>query len=286
MTSSTDGYSSTLGGVSSSILEQGKSLLEKVFGGRRVLGGEPLPDFTLCKDRPTTPATLTVPAALPFRHPVFDQFFQDVSLQVETEHVEPAAVAVFRDLHHWHTYKPVATRKTRVEVLPWVKKIRQKRRQILMADVVSYAASLTSPIGKVFDRETIVVNSRPLHKSACAPPQASLGNSNRNRGGSRLVGVRGKERALLTSQQLREEKAQTKRNDVLRLWAEKCAEFENDKDLVMCYLKAQEFQNPRFPGSHAVVRPPGRPGITSDDAAGDKSTVIVYSVVLWSINWG
>ncbi|RSL81538.1 hypothetical protein CDV31_017023, partial [Fusarium ambrosium] len=107
-------------GVSSSILEQGKSLLEKVFGGRRVLGGEPLPDFILCKDRPTTPATLTAPAALPFRHPVFDQFFQDVSLQVETEHVEPAAVAVFRDLHHWHTYKPVATRKTRVEVLPSV----------------------------------------------------------------------------------------------------------------------------------------------------------------------
>jgi hypothetical protein len=242
-------------GVSSSIFEQGKSLREKVFGGRRALSRGPLPGFALCKDRPIAPATLTVPAALPFSHPVFDQFLQDVSLQEETEHVEPAAVAVFRDLHHWHTYKPVHTRKTRVEVLPWAEKIRQKRRQRLLADVVTYAASLTSLIGKVFDRETIVVNSRPLHKSACALPKASLGDSNRNGGGSKLVGVRGKERALLTSQQLREEKVQTKRNDVLRLWAEKCAEFENDKDLVMCYLKAQEFQNPRFPGSHAVVRP-------------------------------
>ncbi|KAL6355099.1 hypothetical protein LRP88_11516 [Fusarium phalaenopsidis] len=188
-------------------------------------------------------------------HPVFDQFLQDVSLQVETEHVDPAAVAVFRDLHHWHTYKPVATRKTRVEVLPWVEKIRQKRRQRQMADVVSYVASLTSSIGKVFDRETIVVNSRPLRKSAYAPPKASLDNSNRNGGGNKMVGVGGKERALLASQQLREEKAQTKRNDVLRPWAEKCAEFENDKDLVMRYLKAQEFHDPRFSGNHAVVRP-------------------------------
>ncbi|KAJ4309438.1 hypothetical protein N0V84_011507 [Fusarium piperis] len=196
-------------GVSPSILEQGKSLREKVFHDRTA----------------------------------------DVSLQVETEHVDPAAVAVFRDLHHWHTYKPVATRKTRVEVLPWAEKIRQKRRQRQMADVVSYAASLTNSIGKVFDRETIVVNSRPLRKSAYAPPKASSGNSSRNEGGSRMVRVRGKELALLASQQLREDKAQTKRNDVLRLWAEKCAELENGKDLVMCYLKAQEFQD------HAVVRP-------------------------------
>ncbi|RSL80080.1 hypothetical protein CEP52_017441, partial [Fusarium oligoseptatum] len=242
-------------GVSSSILEQGKSLREKVFGGRKVSSGGPLPRFALCKDRPTTPATLTVQVVLPFSHPVFDQFLQDVRIQEGTEHVEPAAVTVFRDLHHWHTYKPVATRKTRVGMLPWVEKIRQKRRQRLMADVISYAASLTSSIGKVFNRETIVVNSRSLHKSACAPPKASLGNDNQNGGGGKLVGVRGKERALLASQKLREERAQTKRNDVLRLWAEKCAEFENDKDLVMCYLKAQEFQNPRFPGSHAVVRP-------------------------------
>ncbi|RSL40666.1 hypothetical protein CEP54_016052 [Fusarium duplospermum] len=194
-------------------------------------------------------------AALPFSHPVFNEFLQGVSVQEEAEHVEPAAAAVFQDLHHWHTYKPVATRKTRVEVPPWVEKLRQKRRQKLMADVTLYAASLTSSTGKVFDRETIVVNSCPQHKSACVVPKASLGNSSRNGGGSKMVGARGKERALMASQQLREEKAQTKRNDVLRLWAEKCAEFENDKDLVIRYLKAEEFQNSRFPGSHAVVRP-------------------------------
>lgn len=136
---------------------------------------------------------------------------------------------------------------------------RDARGRWQMADIVSYAASLTSSISKVFDRETMVVNSRPLRKSACVPTKASLGNSGRNGGGSEMVRKRGKECALLASQQVREEKAQTKRNDVLRLWAEKCAEFEaefeNDMDLIMCYLKAQEFQNPRSPGSHAAVRP-------------------------------
>ncbi|RSL77716.1 hypothetical protein CDV31_017313 [Fusarium ambrosium] len=172
--------------------------------------------------------------------------------QEEAEHVEPAAAAVFQDLHHWHTYKPVATRKIRVEVPPWVEKLRQKRRQKLMADVTLYAASLTSSTGKVFD---LVVNSCPQHKSACVIPKANSGNSNQNGRASKLIEVRGKERALLVSQQLAEKKAQAKGRDVLRLWSEKCTEFENSKDLVICYLKAQEFQRPRSPGSHPKVRP-------------------------------
>ncbi|RSL77738.1 hypothetical protein CDV31_017312, partial [Fusarium ambrosium] len=143
----------------------------------------------------------------------------------------------------------------RVEVPPWAEKLRQKRHQKLMADVTLYAASLTSSTGKVFDRETIVVNSCPQHKSACVVPKASSGNSNQNGRGSKLSVVRGKERALLVSQQLMEKKAQAKGRDVLRLWSEKCTEFENSNDLVICYLKAQEFQRPRSPGSHPKVRP-------------------------------
>ncbi|KAM5352390.1 hypothetical protein ACJ41O_005113 [Fusarium nematophilum] len=199
-----------------------------------------------------------VPAALPFSHDALDDLLRDVKVKEKREVTNPTAKLVFNDLMHWHVCKPVNTCKTntRDKVPAWVEKRRQRQTQRRMADVISYAASLTNSNGKVFHRETIVVNPRgPKQGSSKAGPKPATGKLTQIKGAKKAPKKGGKESALLAAQKLNEEKALVKRNDALRLWAKKCVEFESHPNSINRYLKALEFQYPQSPGSHESVRP-------------------------------
>ncbi|KAF4466491.1 dead deah box helicase [Fusarium albosuccineum] len=274
------------------IIEQAKDLYSVVFG-QSMNGKEPFAALKASEEDQPSASLPTVPAALPFNHSVLNEFLEDVKVKEAVEDVDPAAEVVFKDLRHWHAYKPVTTWKTRDKVPPWLEKLRHKRHQRRMADVISYAASLTNSIGKVFDRETIVVGAQPKPKPIHHGLKTTTSHGKQTKGGKQATKKGGKESALLAVRELNEEKALAKRNDVLRLWSEKCGEFESTKSLVKRYLKAQEFLSSRSPGSHISVRPEvslylchilGKIWDQTREHAGQNSPQGLYLVsMLW--NW-
>jgi hypothetical protein len=187
--------------------------------------------------------------ALPFSHPILDDFMKDVKIKETQEIVDPAAEIVFEDLRHWHAHKLVNTFKSREKIPDWLEKRWKKKMQWRMADAITYSASLTNSVGKAFDRETIVVGSKSKQK---------LGPSSKAiqfKGSKQKPGKGGKHNALLQAQKLSDQKAQAKLNDTLNLWQGKLREFENAKSLIDRYLRALDFQSERSPGSHIAVRP-------------------------------
>jgi hypothetical protein len=238
------------------IVDRGKTLSAMVFGQRSMNGPR---IFTALKasesNLPLVPPR-TVPTVLPFNHPILQEILEDVWVQEVPEDVDPVAEAVFQDLRHWHTYKPVNTsaRTTHDKVPVWLESLRRKRHQRQMADVILYAASLSNSIGKVFSRETIVVGAVAKQKSAQAGLNANADSGRQAKTGNQSARG-GKQEALLAACALNEKKALARQNDALRLWAMKCAEFENTENPVKRYLKALDFLSDRSPGSHVSVRP-------------------------------
>ncbi|KIL83699.1 hypothetical protein FAVG1_13092 [Fusarium avenaceum] len=149
------------------VVDRGKTLAAMVFR-KKSMNSHRL--FTSLKasesNLPLVPLR-TVPTVLPFNHPILQEILEDVWVQEVPEDVDPVAEAVFQDLRHWHTYKPVNTsaRTTLDKVPVWLEGLRRKRHQRQMADVTLYAASLSNSIGKVFSLETIVVGAVAKQKS-------------------------------------------------------------------------------------------------------------------------
>ncbi|RGP77383.1 dead deah box helicase [Fusarium longipes] len=210
------------------IIERGKALSAMVFG-QRTMNNRSL--FTALKPSETYQLPIspphTVPSVLSFSHPVFEEILEDVSVKEVSEDVDPAAELVFQDLRHWHSYKPLNTsaRTTHDKVPVWLENQRRKRHQKQMADVISYAASLSNSIGKTFSRETVVVNNLVNQRTAHTALNANS-NSGRQAKASHQSVRGGKKKALLAASALNEKKALARQNDALHLWATKCAEFE------------------------------------------------------------
>ncbi|RGP72272.1 dead deah box helicase [Fusarium sporotrichioides] len=144
------------GDVPSGILEHAHALYNETFRGRDPEVKQPFATLKSFKGSRPTPKAEKNLTALPFSHPVLEDFLKDVRIGESEEIQDPSAELVFEDLRHWHANKHVNQLKGRERYPIWVEKNRQKRMQLRMADVVSYAASLTSSAGKTFNRETIV----------------------------------------------------------------------------------------------------------------------------------
>lgn len=102
-------------------------------------------------------------AVLPFSHPVLDNFFSGVSLKTSSAPDRPISTDIFREVSHWHNAKRKLGGRAKPRPLDfWAR----KRNQRLMADTISYAASLSGGSGAVIKPETIfVVTSAPAEKA-------------------------------------------------------------------------------------------------------------------------
>ncbi|KAH6977816.1 hypothetical protein EDB82DRAFT_567453 [Fusarium venenatum] len=238
------------------IVDCGKTLSAMVFGQRSMNGPRLFTTLKVSESNLPLVPPRTVPTVLPFNHPILQEILEDVWVQEVPEDIDPVAEAVFRDFHHWHTYKPVNTSAatTHDKVPVWLESLRRKRLQRQMADVILYAASLSNSIGKVFSRETIVVGTVTKQKSAHVRLDGNT-DSERQTKISNQSARGGKQEALLAACELNEKKALARQNNALSLWAMKCAEFQNTENPVKRYLKALDFLSDRSPGSHVSVRP-------------------------------
>ncbi|KAF4458030.1 hypothetical protein F53441_184 [Fusarium austroafricanum] len=240
------------GEVSPKILEHAQTLYTETTRGLNWDAGTPFAKVQPWKDLHLSSEVVKDLTALLFSHPILNDFMKDVKIKETQEAVDPTAELAFEDLKHWHSYKPVINFTGREKIPTWLEKRRQKHMQWRMADVTSYAASLTNSVGKTFHRETIVVNSqskpRPGVSSKSLQPKGAEGPRQKS-------GKGGKQSALLEAQKLSDQKAQAKLKDVLSFWHGKCSEFEASGSLIDRCLKALDFQSDRSAGSHVAVRP-------------------------------
>ncbi|KAL3608254.1 hypothetical protein FPOAC2_03248 [Fusarium poae] len=239
------------GAVPSGILEHARVLYNETFRGWDREVKQPFATLKSSKGSRPPPKAEKDLTALPFSHPVLESFLKDVEIGESEDTQDPNAELVFEDLRHWHAYKLVTQTKVRERLPVWFEKARQKKMQRRMAEVISYAASLTSLTGKTFNRETIVASSQPKPKQSIAT-STKIAKPKHHK---QKPGKGGKHNALLEAQKRNDEKMKAKLMDILNHWRDKYNEFEKVNSPIDRYLRALDFQSTGSSGGHDAVKP-------------------------------
>ncbi|KPM36666.1 putative helicase [Neonectria ditissima] len=222
--------------VSETIAKKAKDLWKEVVGNNAVYSDA---DFDVAS-RSSMPAPSlsdsekTSPTILAFDHPAFNKFLGDITVEEVQETANSAAGVVFEDLEHWHRNKPVNS-------LPRPGFFAKRQNQRQMADIITYAESLQSGGGKILEREPIVVRTRTAQNKGAKPLPVKDSQKKGGKKPGRKGAKGGKENALKVAQEIQDRKIQDKRDSAIRLWVERCAEFQKDPNLASRYLKAQKF---------------------------------------------
>lgn len=104
-------------------------------------------------------ATVSHSAILPFSNPTFDNHLVSINISVAKPQPPKAEMArIFQEVTHWHNVKRRLDPKAGQTVSAKEKFWALKRNQYFMAEMLSYAASLTNASGKALDPETITVS--------------------------------------------------------------------------------------------------------------------------------
>lgn len=234
------------------IIETWRHLWSVFRSGADASFPEHLPDLMHSEDEPFLRDSDGVQvSALPFNHPVLNDFLQDIKLKESQGTQDKSSKAVFEDLHHWHNTKPLLpTRK--IERLGF---FARKKRQTLLASIVAYSASLTNAKGKVIDPEIIVVKkdaatSDAKNKMAIANTEKANKDKENKKSQSKKPGRQGnkpggKESALRAAEEVRLKKDSNKQNNTTVLWNKTCRELEKEHSLLARYLKALVFLTER-----------------------------------------
>ncbi|KAL9635425.1 MAG: hypothetical protein Q9204_002631 [Flavoplaca sp. TL-2023a] len=105
---------------------------------------------------PSPPNQMTI---LPFSHFVFDKHLQPINITIQaSRNPSGRSAKVFQEVSHWHNAKRRLDPKA-IHMLSDRDKMRAMRRnQFFMAEMASYAASLTGVTGKILEPELITVS--------------------------------------------------------------------------------------------------------------------------------
>ncbi|KAL8648795.1 MAG: hypothetical protein Q9226_005845, partial [Calogaya cf. arnoldii] len=107
----------------------------------------------------SSPAETDQMTIMPFSHFVFDKHLQTISITVQpSKNISGRSAKVFQEVSHWHNAKRRLDPRA-AHVLSDRDKMRAMRRnQFFMAEMASYAASLTGVTGKILEPELITVS--------------------------------------------------------------------------------------------------------------------------------
>ena len=95
---------------------------------------------------------------LPFTSPVFDRHLASIQISVAGNRApRPESARIFQEVTHWHNAKRKLDNKSYKEQSVREKSRGLRRNQFFMAEMLSYAASLTNSAGKSLDPEVITV---------------------------------------------------------------------------------------------------------------------------------
>lgn len=195
-------------------------------------------------------------AVLPFSNPVFDKHLEPVHLKIDEAVADQQTYTshrIFQELTHWHNAKkPIIVKAppTRAEEKAafWA----AKRNQLFMAEMRTYAASLTNAVGKSLEPESIIVGA--TKPSGSNTPKAGLqspadsdgddsgastpkgkpapkkGGAGGKSGGKTAAKNAGKQAMLAQIAESKAKKEESAGGKVVSAWQLVCKNFQADSD--------------------------------------------------------
>ena len=186
---------------------------------------------------------------LPFANEVFDKHLAPVHLKVAKSDgkVDSTSAKIFREVSHWHNSKPLQSKGGPVVKDEKAAKKANRRNQFFMAEMTTYAASLTNAVGKALEPETIIVGSSkpstPVPSRPGTPSQDPADRKGKKQGGK--PGGKNKNQAkqdmlanIAASSKRKEEDTVEKQ---IKAWVGFCDSLEKQADLTSRYEKAKKY---------------------------------------------
>lgn len=147
-------------------------------------------------------STLGALSILPFSNPVFDKHLTSINLRVEApKPSDRQSARIYQEVSHWHNAKrrldPKQGQQTPASAKDKARSL--KRDQRFMAEMQSYAASLTNAAGKALEPEIVTVSDPKGSKTTVGKENDGTGSTNkRSQGAKAQTNRRGAEkRAML-----------------------------------------------------------------------------------------
>lgn len=176
---------------------------------------------------------------LPFTNDVFDEHLKPIQLDVSRAggKADATSATIFREVTHWHNQRSLNS-KTKV-VAPKDPKIAKKalrRNQFFMAEMTSYAASLTNAVGKALDPETITLGdkSKSIPSIENKRPKQQQKQSTKNVNASKQAML-----ADIAASSKRKDEESAKQ--LYQAWGVFCDGLEKQIDLASRYNKARQY---------------------------------------------
>lgn len=211
------------------------------------------------------PDVCTSSKVLPFSNEVFDAHLSPINLQVENNEAEEPSVAsqkIFKEISHWHNANRAMDQKgTIFNKNPYQAERAARRNQLFMAEMRTYAASLTNAVGKSLDPETVVVGSNdPVSTSSIdhdvRPSTQANPRKDKPKGGAKAAKKNANKEALLAKAAAEKMKKNDATNEkFLVAWRNSCKDFDNIANPVLRYRKVHTFSLKSQSSWRAIIGP-------------------------------
>ncbi|KAH7396308.1 DEAD/DEAH box helicase-like protein [Pyrenochaeta sp. MPI-SDFR-AT-0127] len=186
-------------------------------------------------------------SVLPFANDVFDKHLSPIRLDVSRSggKADSTSATIFREVSHWQSQRSL-NQKSRVipEKDPKIAKKALRRNQFFMAEMTSYAASLTNAVGKVLDPETITLGdkSKSTVAKSLAPAQVLENKRPKQQQNKSSKNINAAKQAMMadiaaTSKRKDEDSAK----QLYQAWSVFCDGLEKQVDLPSRYNKARQY---------------------------------------------
>ncbi|KAJ4411487.1 hypothetical protein N0V91_001271 [Didymella pomorum] len=191
---------------------------------------------------------------LPFANEVFDKHLAPVHLKVAKSDgkIDSTSAVIFREVSHWHNSKPLQSKSGPVVKDEKAAKKALRRNQFFMAEMTTYAASLTNAVGRALEPETIYVGASaskpntPLPSRPGTPTQDPADKKGKKSGGKPGGKSGGKNKNSAKQEMLANIAATSaKKNEdsaekQIKAWVVVCEGLEKQTDLTARYEKAKK----------------------------------------------
>ncbi|KAF1954271.1 P-loop containing nucleoside triphosphate hydrolase protein [Byssothecium circinans] len=191
-----------------------------------------------------TPDASASYAVLPFSNSVFDPHLAPIQLAVDRSgEVAPATASqIFREVSHWHNSRRPMDPKIREDQVALNAKQMKKtlrRNQFFMAEMTTYAASLTNAVGKSLDPEIITPGGKPEKREIENTKQKPAQKANPK--GAKKGAPSRKDAMLAQIAKDKSKKDEASSETVAQGWRLTCNNLEKEPTAIVRFQKAKQY---------------------------------------------
>ncbi|GAB7347323.1 hypothetical protein MBLNU459_g3401t1 [Dothideomycetes sp. NU459] len=209
---------------------------------------------TSSSNTPDSEEETTSMSVLPFSNPVFDKHLESIHLSIDDDVAEQSSSSarIFQEVSHWHNAKRPIMPKAQPTMSAKDEFWAARRNQWFMAEMRTYAASLTNAVGKSLEPETLVVGaSQPIadasaerekaERSGKKPPKPETADKKKSGGGKKGGKNTGKQAIMDSIAAVSAKKEEQANEKVVHAWHTIVKNLAAESDLPSRYTKAKDY---------------------------------------------